>query len=84
MFSFRRHTSLTQILRLDDFEDSSPLRRGRPAAHAIFGAAQTINSANYWILKALDEVRRLGDSECLTIFIGKSLRSISTRLLSCM
>ncbi|KAI1840688.1 hypothetical protein JX266_013095 [Neoarthrinium moseri] len=38
---------------LDDFEDDSPLRRGKPATHTIFGAAQSINTSNYTITKAI-------------------------------
>ncbi|KAK5732047.1 geranylgeranyl pyrophosphate synthetase [Elasticomyces elasticus] len=34
-------------LMIDDIEDGSALRRGAPAAHCVFGIAQTINSANY-------------------------------------
>ncbi len=58
--------------RLDDFEDSSPLRRGKPSTHTIFGAAQTVNSANYQIIEALNEVRKLNDPGCIGIFIGES------------
>ncbi|KAI6148443.1 isoprenoid synthase domain-containing protein [Pisolithus tinctorius] len=34
-------------LMLDDIEDDSDLRRGKPAAHKVYGIPQTINSANY-------------------------------------
>jgi geranylgeranyl pyrophosphate synthase len=38
-------------LLIDDIEDGSPLRRGKPAAYRVFGRAQTINSANFlWVL----------------------------------
>ncbi|KAJ4253874.1 geranylgeranyl pyrophosphate synthetase [Fusarium torreyae] len=40
-------------LMFDDIEDNSPLRRGYPATHVIFGVNQTINSASLLILKAL-------------------------------
>ncbi|CAI6340763.1 unnamed protein product [Periconia digitata] len=40
-------------LMLDDIEDNSPMRRGYPATHAVFGVSQTINTANYLMLKAL-------------------------------
>lgn len=39
--------------RLDDIEDNSPLRRGLPATHTVFGINQTINSANLLVFKAL-------------------------------
>ena len=38
-------------LLIDDIEDSSKLRRGRPVAHSIFGTAPVINCANYVISK---------------------------------
>ncbi|KAI5986809.1 isoprenoid synthase domain-containing protein [Pisolithus albus] len=34
-------------LMLDDIEDESELRRGKPAAHMVYGIPQTINSASY-------------------------------------
>ncbi|KAF4984888.1 hypothetical protein FZEAL_41 [Fusarium zealandicum] len=40
-------------LMFDDIEDNSPLRRGYPATHVIFGVNQTINSASLLMLKAL-------------------------------
>lgn len=50
----------TASLLVDDIEDNSDLRRGRPVAHSIFGTAQTFNSGNYVYFLALDEVRKLG------------------------
>ncbi|KAF6809045.1 geranylgeranyl pyrophosphate synthase [Colletotrichum musicola] len=41
---------------LDDLEDNSPLRRGLPSAHIIFGQAQSINSANFMFVRAVQEV----------------------------
>ncbi|KAK5124635.1 hypothetical protein LTR85_001348 [Meristemomyces frigidus] len=49
----------TASLLIDDVEDSSTLRRGVPAAHKIFGEAQTINSANYVYFCALQELLKL-------------------------
>ena len=54
------HT-LTQCFRIDDIEDSSQLRRGFPAAHCIFGAAQSINAANYAYVCAQQELLKLDD-----------------------
>ncbi|EUC50502.1 hypothetical protein COCMIDRAFT_82073 [Bipolaris oryzae ATCC 44560] len=45
---------------LDDIEDGSGLRRGEPAAHAVFGVAQTINSGCYEFVRAMEEARQLG------------------------
>jgi geranylgeranyl diphosphate synthase, type III len=46
--------------RIDDIQDSSTLRRGSPAAHTVFGTAQTINSANYVYFQAMKELYSLG------------------------
>ncbi|KAL4796622.1 putative geranylgeranyl diphosphate synthase [Aspergillus venezuelensis] len=66
--------SITRILHnaslmLDDLEDESTLRRGKPATHTIFGASQTINSANYQLIRALQHISELDVSESLHIFI---------------
>jgi ophiobolin F synthase len=53
---------------LDDIEDGSGLRRGQPAAHTVFGTAQTINSGCYEILKAVEEAQQLG-SEAVKIVL---------------
>lgn len=41
---------------LDDIQDESPLRRGKPAAHTIFGTAQSINSSTYLFVRAMQMV----------------------------
>ncbi|KAJ5566731.1 uncharacterized protein N7459_010113 [Penicillium hispanicum] len=72
-------------LLLDDIEDSSPLRRGQPAAHTIFGSPQTINCANYLL------VCKLEDPQCTAIlleelrnlFIGQSFDLYWTRQGEC-
>ncbi|KAF4231839.1 hypothetical protein CNMCM6457_005138 [Aspergillus fumigatiaffinis] len=56
-------------LMLDDIEDSSTLRRGQPATHTVFGVGQTINSANFLLIQAADQVRQLDDSRCMDIFM---------------
>ncbi|GME35450.1 geranylgeranyl pyrophosphate synthase [Neofusicoccum parvum] len=58
-------------LMLDDFEDSSPLRRGRPAAHGVFGEAQTVNSANFQIVDVIDRASELDDAEFLRVVIAE-------------
>lgn len=45
--------------RIDDVQDDSDLRRGVPVAHHIYGVPQTINTANYVIFLALQEVMKL-------------------------
>lgn len=60
------------LCRLDDIEDGSPLRRGQPATHTVFGQALTINSANFVLIQAMDQVRLLEDSRCLDIFVEET------------
>jgi ophiobolin F synthase len=52
-------------LLLDDIEDRSPLRRGRPAAYTVFGVAETINSANFAILEATRQTQDLNSESSL-------------------
>lgn len=55
-------------LLVDDVQDGSELRRGFPVAHAIFGVAQTINSANYIYFAALRELLTLDNQQVLATF----------------
>ena len=66
---------------LDDIEDGSRLRRSRPSAHAVFGTAQSINSATYVYVQAVRKVfQGINSAEALPIllkdlerlFIGQS------------
>lgn len=52
-------------------EDGSNLRRGKSSTHTIFGAGQTVNAANYQIIRALEEVQKFGDTESILIFTGQ-------------
>ncbi|KAL6232167.1 isoprenoid synthase domain-containing protein [Aspergillus navahoensis] len=56
-------------LMLDDIEDNSTLRRGRPCTHVLFGPAQTINSANYVFVSAFAELQNLSSPEAAAIFM---------------
>ena len=58
-----------KYLRIDDIQDGSQLRRGFPAAHCIFGTAQSINAANYAYFVALEELTHLANPlEALRIY----------------
>jgi geranylgeranyl diphosphate synthase type 3 len=46
-------------LLVDDIEDDSELRRGKPVAHKIYGVPQAINSANYVYFLAYQEVFKI-------------------------
>jgi geranylgeranyl diphosphate synthase type 3 len=55
--------------RIDDIEDNSLLRGGIPAAHSIFGVANTISASNYEFFKSLKSVLSLQHSEAMKIYI---------------
>ncbi|KAF9456357.1 terpenoid synthase [Collybia nuda] len=57
-------------LLIDDIEDNSMLRRGRPVAHKLFGIPQTLNTGNYVYFLAFQELRileRLYNSKASTV-----------------
>lgn len=60
-------------LLIDDIEDNSKLRRGKPCAHLIFGNPSTINSANFVYFEALHAVHSLGSIKATSIFIDELL-----------
>ncbi|KAF4151442.1 hypothetical protein CNMCM6069_003861 [Aspergillus lentulus] len=73
-------TSLTKIrqlvdllhnasLILDDIEDHSPKRRGRPATHTIFGHSQAINSANFMFVQAVQVARQFRNPKAIDILL---------------
>lgn len=47
-------------LLIDDIEDHSKIRRGKEAAHIVFGEPRTLNAANYVFFLALEKVLQLG------------------------
>ncbi|KXN72107.1 geranylgeranyl pyrophosphate synthase [Conidiobolus coronatus NRRL 28638] len=55
-------------LMIDDIQDSSTIRRGQPAAHLIYGVAQTINSANLVYFLALEKLVKLNNTELIKVF----------------
>ncbi|PHH80665.1 hypothetical protein CDD80_345 [Ophiocordyceps camponoti-rufipedis] len=68
-------------LLLDDIQDRSPLRRGKVAAHHIFGEAQTINSATFMFVEVTKRIHGLGNptmtsvllQELESLFLGQAL-----------
>ncbi|KAL6231532.1 hypothetical protein BDW75DRAFT_233541 [Aspergillus navahoensis] len=65
------HMLHNSSLMLDDIEDSSALRRGKPATHTLYGISQTINSANFVYVKTVGEVSHLFNPKCMDIFIDE-------------
>ncbi|PKY01032.1 terpenoid synthase [Aspergillus campestris IBT 28561] len=63
----------TASLLVDDIEDNSPLRRGLPAAHLVFGTAQTINSANHAYFLASQELQKHQSLSAHQIFTEEML-----------
>ncbi|KAK2760326.1 hypothetical protein FQN54_002394 [Arachnomyces sp. PD_36] len=78
-------------LLIDDIQDNSPLRRGSPAAHTIFGEAQVINCATYMMTLASEEVCRLQNPKSRNIYeagvqrlhLGQSMDLLWTRHMTC-
>ncbi|KAK6525835.1 hypothetical protein TWF281_010878 [Arthrobotrys megalospora] len=66
----------TASIMLDDLEDNSPLRRGKDAAHVVYGDAQAINSANYLIVWAMDRIRKLRNPICMDVFFEEIQNSL--------
>ncbi|KAF9229932.1 isoprenoid synthase domain-containing protein, partial [Melanogaster broomeanus] len=64
-------------LMIDDIEDDSELRRGRPVAHKVYGIPQTVNSANYVCHLAYQELRNSlqssVDQELIRLHRGQGL-----------
>ncbi|KAK7932727.1 hypothetical protein PG985_003439 [Apiospora marii] len=59
---------------IDDIQDESPLRRGRPATHAVFGLAQSLNSSTYLFVEALAKVHSHFDANTHAAFTDILLR----------
>ncbi|KDR77352.1 hypothetical protein GALMADRAFT_246737 [Galerina marginata CBS 339.88] len=53
-------------LMVDDIEDDSQLRRGKPVTHKIYGIPQTINTANYVYFLAYQELFALRGTDTST------------------
>ncbi len=54
-------------LLIDDIEDNSKLRRGKPVAHSIFGVAPVINCANYVYFLALNKCQNLNNPDATKV-----------------
>ncbi|KAF5708819.1 gibberellin cluster-GGPP-synthase [Fusarium globosum] len=66
---------------IDDFQDGSPLRRGKPSTHTVFGPAQAINTATYIIVKAIERIQEIGQAMDLWWTANTILPSIQEYLL---
>lgn len=62
------------MCRIDDIEDSSDLRRGKPVAHHIYGVPATINCANYVYFLSLQRCHALGNEKAMQVYIREMLK----------
>jgi len=60
-------------LLIDDIQDNSKLRRGQPVAHAVYGVATTINTANYMYFQCMAKVFALGQDAAAQAFTEQLL-----------
>lgn len=67
-------SGIVSLYRVDDIEDDSELRRGRPVAHRIFGVPWTINCANYVYFISLRRCQQLGNSHAMSVYVEEMLR----------
>jgi geranylgeranyl diphosphate synthase type 3 len=58
---------------IDDIEDSSLTRRGRPCAHVAFGVPRALNAGNYAYFLALEKVLLLQNPSCVEVFTREML-----------
>ncbi|TRX89867.1 hypothetical protein FHL15_009300 [Xylaria flabelliformis] len=56
-------------LMIDDIQDNASQRRGHPSTHMVFGTAQTINSAMFYINEATSLVQRLCGPEGVQVLL---------------
>jgi len=56
---------------LDDVEDGSALRRGRPVAHKVYGEAPTVNAGGHKINESLLEILKLRCPTSTQIYAGE-------------
>eukprot|EP00924_Labyrinthula_sp_SR-Ha-C_P014279 augustus_masked-scaffold_20-processed-gene-0.13-mRNA-1 protein AED:0.04 eAED:0.04 QI:0/-1/0/1/-1/1/1/0/362 len=61
---------------VDDIEDDSLLRRGKPCAHKIFGTAQALNSGNYKYFLAMERLKDLPNSGMATDIVLQEILNL--------
>lgn len=68
--TYKIQSHVADFQRLDDVEDGSEVRRGKPATHIVFGPSQTTNSAGYMMMVCLENVLSLNNKGCLDAYTG--------------
>ncbi|KAL8645981.1 MAG: hypothetical protein Q9226_007057 [Calogaya cf. arnoldii] len=61
---------------IDDLQNNSNLRHGRPSAHIVYGMAQTIYSANHAKLRAQKNLSILTQGPVLTSIFNEELQNL--------
>lgn len=61
---------------IDDIQDQSDFRRGRPAFHRTHGISVALNAGNWLYFQAIDQVRNLGLAPEQELYIQHSLNRI--------
>ncbi|KAE8158680.1 isoprenoid synthase domain-containing protein [Aspergillus tamarii] len=56
-------------LLIDDIQDNSPVRRGKPAAHTIYGIPQVLNSGLFMFTQAVQEAKTLNNPESTDVLL---------------
>ena len=59
---------------IDDIEDGSLTRRGKPAAHVTFGVPRSLNAANYAYFLAMNKLAEIASKDMLDIYCEEMLK----------
>ncbi|XP_039313189.1 geranylgeranyl pyrophosphate synthase isoform X1 [Solenopsis invicta] len=70
---FSGEATLYKLLKIDDIQDNSILRRGIPVAHSVFGIASSLSAANYVLFIALERVVNLQHSGATRVYMEQLL-----------
>lgn len=60
-------------LLVDDIEDKSPMRRGKPSAHKVYGEPYVINTVSYMYFLATNECAKLRNADAMDFFISEMI-----------
>lgn len=66
---------ITLLCRFDDIQDNSSLRRGIPAAHTVYGIANTISAAMYVNFISLQRVLSTNKHEMIKLYTEMMLEA---------
>jgi geranylgeranyl diphosphate synthase, type III len=55
-------------VRIDDIEDNSKFRKGKPVAHSVYSLGNSINSANYRMFQGLENLLQLNTPGAIQVY----------------